>query len=210
LQGDQRVTHFKAGRDTVRHLWLHTRLLALAMLPRPHRAICPTNADSNTSVRFSSWRGFLKWVSPKELFRMVRSHPEEQTMLAIAIAVGVFIANLPIYGMQTLLSLYLSRRWHLHPLAVVFGSYFSTPPIGPVLIAADVELGHILLTGKLLQAKDFAITGTPIMALLNRTLIEWVLGSLLLGVILAIAAFLTILLLFHLMPLKESHEAGSK
>lgn len=210
LQGDQRVTHFKAGRDTVRHLWLHTRMLALAMWPWPHRSACPGNADSNISVPSSGWRRFVNWVNPKEVFQAARRHPEERTMLAIAVAIGVFISNLPTYGTHTLLSLYLSRRWHLHPLAVVFGSHFSTPPVGPALVVADVELGHFLLTEKLLHAGDFSLSGIPVMTLVGRTLVELILGSLLLGTILAIAAFVIIYFVFRLMSLKTPRETGSK
>jgi uncharacterized PurR-regulated membrane protein YhhQ (DUF165 family) len=48
------------------------------------------------------------------------------------------------------------------------------------------------------------------MALVSRTLIEWILGSLLLGVVLAITAFVIIYFVFRLMSLKAPRETGSK
>ena len=205
----QRVTHFKVGRDTIRHIGLHIRLLALALRPW-HSSTCTDKAVIKPSVRLSGWRRFVNWVNPKELFQAARHHPEERTMLAIAIALGVFIANLPIYGFQTLASLYLSRKWHLHPLAIVFGSHFSTPPIGPALIAADIWLGHLLLTGQLPAIRDFSISTTPIIRLVGRTLMDCILGSLILGVVLAATAFLTMLLVFRMMPVKKSPEPEDK
>jgi uncharacterized protein (DUF2062 family) len=210
LPGEQRITHFKVGRDTARHLGLHARMLALAMWPWSRRSTCLDTTDGTPPVRLSYWRSFLKWINPKELFQMARSQPEERTILALAVALGVFISNLPSYGTHTLLSLFLSRRWHLHPLAVVFGSHFSTPPIGPALVVADVELGHFLLTGKLLHAGDFTLSTTGVMTLVGRTLGELILGSLLLGTILAIAAFFVIRWVFYLMSLRKPREAGSK
>src|SRR5438132_1578934 len=80
-------------------------------------------------------------------WRAVRDDPAQRSRFAAGLAVGVFIANLPLYGAQTLLSLYAARRLRLNPLTVVVGSHFSTPPIGPLLVAAAIALGHLLTHG---------------------------------------------------------------
>jgi uncharacterized protein (DUF2062 family) len=78
-----------------------------------------------------------------------------RTEIAAGLAVGVFIANLPAYGLQSVLSLYSARRLHLHPLPVLLGSHLSTPPVGPLLIAAAIGLGHLILHGSLPAWADY-------------------------------------------------------
>src|SRR5439155_1761268 len=74
-----------------------------------------------------------------------REQPTGAQELASGLALGVFIGNLPAYGFHTLLSFYTARRLHLNPLAVVAGSHISTPPLGPVLVAAAIGVGHWLI-----------------------------------------------------------------
>ena len=95
-----------------------------------------------------------------------------------------------LYGLQTILSLYTARRLHLHPLAVVAGSHVSTPPLGPVLIATAVGVGHWLLHGNWLQLPRWQATWQGWARVTGNLLLEWSLGSLLVGVVLAVAAFL--------------------
>ena len=80
---------------------------------------------------------------------------------AAALAVGVFVANLPVYPFQTALCLYLARRLHLNPLAVLAGSQISTPPVGLALIAAAIYTGHLLLHGSFPILPDLGAARMP-------------------------------------------------
>jgi uncharacterized protein (DUF2062 family) len=109
--------------------------------------------------------------------------------MAAGLAAGVFIANLPAYGFQSLLSLYAARRLKLHPLPVLLGSHASTPPIGPALIAAAVALGHLILHGSLPAVSDFDPRRAGWASIVGPIMIEWLLGGVLLGALLAIVTF---------------------
>jgi uncharacterized protein (DUF2062 family) len=102
----------------------------------------------------------------------------------------VFIANLPVYGLQSVLSLYTARRLHLHPLPVLLGSHLSTPPVGPLLIAAAIGLGHLILHGSLPAWADYDPRRAGWWAILKPLLLEWSLGALLLGFVMAVVTFM--------------------
>jgi uncharacterized protein (DUF2062 family) len=44
-------------------------------------------------------------------WRAIRDDPRERPRFAAGLAAGVFIANLPLYGIQTMLSLIVARRF---------------------------------------------------------------------------------------------------
>jgi uncharacterized protein (DUF2062 family) len=109
--------------------------------------------------------------------------------MAAGLAAGVFIANLPAYGFQSLLSLYAARRLNLHPLPVLLGSHASTPPLGPALVAAAVAVGHFVLHGSLPDVSDFDPRHAGWASVVGPILIEWLLGGILLGAALALVTF---------------------
>jgi uncharacterized protein (DUF2062 family) len=154
------------------------------------------------------WSRFWRWVSPWRAWRALRDDPRERSRFAAGLAVGVFIANLPLYGLQTLLSLYAARRLRLSPVAVVTGSHLSIPPIGPALIAAAIALGHWVMHGDLpaLHAYDPGKIGY--VALLRSVLLEWTLGALICGTVLAAAAFLVTTALLRLVPWRTARARG--
>jgi uncharacterized protein (DUF2062 family) len=178
-----RVTHFKPWRDSLRAVGMHATLLCRAfLLPFPVARL----GDENTGT---PWRRFARWMSPVHAWRAARQDPVERTRFAVGLATGVFIANLPVYGGQTLLSLAAARWFRLHPLAVIAGSHASTPPLGPALIVAAVWLGHVLTHGAppTLQHFDPRVVGYA--GLARNVIIEWTLGGIVCGVALAAATF---------------------
>jgi len=162
LPHGQRVSHFRPWIDSYRAVGMHARLAT---------------------------RALLDWVSPARAWRQLRNEETGANEMATGLAVGVFIANLPLYGVQTLLSLYAARRLRLHPLSVVAGSHLSTPPIGPVLIALAIGVGHWLLHGQWLEMPRWESTWRGWAHLFGRLMLEWSLGAVLVGAVTAAAAF---------------------
>ncbi len=177
---DQRVTHFKPVRDSLRAMRMHVRLLIRALLPWPH-PLLPSTRAMDASKPNSFWRRLFHWFNPIHAWRQFRGDPIHRTSLAIALALGGFIANLPLYGLQTLLSLYAAKKLHLNPAAVVAGSQLSTPPVGLALNIAAICLGHLILHGSL----PYGAMAHPTTGLL----IDWAIGSILVGLACALAIF---------------------
>jgi uncharacterized protein (DUF2062 family) len=133
------------------------------------------------------------WFDPRPTWRSVRASPAEHHALAAGIAVGVFIANLPLYPLQTVISLGVAKGLRLHPLSVVAGSQVSTPPMGFVLIGAAVWLGDALLgnapVGPAAPASLWAVPG--------RVLLTWSVGGMVLGAVLAPLCYVAARMLFR-------------
>ena len=189
LPEDQRVSHFRPWIDSLRAVGLHARLVGRALLPISHRKWSCEQPRRHASRVF---RNVIHWINPARLVRDVREQRLGVHEAATGVALGVFIGNLPIFGLQTIASLYAARRLHLHPLAVVAGSHISTPPIGPALIVAAIGIGHWLLHGTWLKLpsrlhttawREWARLG-------GSVLLDWSLGSVLVGFVLACVAFL--------------------
>lgn len=155
----------------------------------------PRRSDDERGGLQPWWRRIGVWLSPAALWRQLRREGAERRTVARGVAIGVFIGNLPVYGLHTILSLYCAKRLNLHPLSVVLGSQISTPPLGPILIVAAIHLGFVVTTGRAPTLADFDPATLDPMFLLGRVLLEWSVGGILLGLILAAAAFVLVLAL---------------
>jgi uncharacterized protein (DUF2062 family) len=189
---DQAVSHFRPWVDSLRAIGMHGRLLLRALLPFTRRR-SPTIEPSSDGPRSARerWRQVARWINPLGAWRQLRADETGRATAAAGLAVGAFIANLPAYGFQTLLSLYFARRLHLHPVAVVAGSQLSTPPVGPFLVAAAVAVGHVLLHGQLPMLREYraAMARDGVWNLLGSVVVEWTLGSLIVGFVCACVTF---------------------
>jgi uncharacterized protein (DUF2062 family) len=163
LPHGQRVSHFRPWVDSFRAVPMHARLMA---------------------------RALIRWFSPARAWRQLRHEQRGANEFAAGLAVGVFIANLPLYGVQTVLCLYAARRLRLHPLSVVAGSHLSTPPIGPVLVALAIGVGHFLLHGEWMRLPKWESTFGGWMQLAGRVILEWSLGAVIVGAVLAAVTYL--------------------
>lgn len=206
LPRDRRVSHFRPWRDSIRGFLMHVRLVMIALWPwtgRANRAGRAATAGASTLTAeqaaalrpLKSLRGVARWLSPVAMWRQLRQEPvsgPERTAFAGGVGIGAFIANLPCYGFHLLISLYVARRLRLNPLSVVLGSQLSTPPVGPALGFVAVALGHLLLHGSLPRWEDFAVAtaGWQTMFRFAATfLLEWFLGSVVVGVVCLFAMF---------------------
>jgi uncharacterized protein (DUF2062 family) len=198
--GEKRVTHFKAWRDSLRAVPMHARLIVRALAPWPHRWVWPLPPDQDNAI---SPGPVLKRMTLRRLWREVRFDYSDRVGTAAALALGVYIANLPTYPCQTLLSLYAGKRLHLNPVLVALGSHASTPPVGWALIAGAICLGHLLIWGQWLSPVSIFyqfkanLLSIATLLLMGRLLADWILGSLIVGGVLALLCFFLTLALMR-------------
>jgi uncharacterized protein (DUF2062 family) len=86
--------------------------------------------------RLRSWfRGILRaHLGPKEA--------------GVAVAIGVFIGVLPIYGIHLPVCVLVARRLGLNQAVVYGAANISNPFFAPFLVAAGLHLGALIHTGK--------------------------------------------------------------
>ena len=131
----------------------------------------------------------MHWINPVAAWREVRNDAPSRTRFAAGFATGVFIGNLPLYGVQTLVCLFIARRLKLHPISVVAGSNIAFPPIAPLLIAGAITVGHLLLHGSWPLVADYTIAHFGIAGFLWPVLLDWIVGGIVLGAVLAVISF---------------------
>jgi glycosyltransferase involved in cell wall biosynthesis len=194
LPGDEHVSHFKPWRDSLRSLRMHARLLAGALNPIPRPAGVGPFAPVRRRV---FWRRFMHWINPVAAWRAVRNDALSRTRFAAGFATGVFIGNLPLYGVQTLVCLFIARRLKLHPISVVAGSNIAFPPVAPFLIAGAITVGHLLLHGSWPLVADYTIAHFGIAGFLWPVLLDWIVGGIVLGAVLAAISFVGLDFILH-------------
>ena len=191
----ERVSHFRPVLDSGRAVAMHARLIAAACSPVP-----PTRAGTRPRPGRTLPRRFLRWVNPVTAWRQARTDDAGRTRFAAGFAAGLFIGALPLYGGQTVLSLYVARRFRLHPMSVMTGSNLSGPPIGVALVALEVAVGHLLLHGSWPALAHYDFAHGHLGTVLRPILCEWVMGAVFVGAGLAGLGFVAVDLLLRLLP----------
>jgi uncharacterized protein (DUF2062 family) len=127
----------------------------------------------DTIIRFSK-----KGLSPKEI--------------ALAIAVGTFIAFIPIMGTHTLTAFALAYVLRLNTLIVILGSQISNPLSYPFQLFISAEVGSLILNGTFLE-----ITFSRDINYLDHYILPIIVGSLVLGIIVSILSYILIKNILH-------------
>lgn len=194
-----RTTHFSIGRDSASAVLMHVGLLARSLLFIPPEKLGQHDHTGTIVERF------LRWINPMRVWRQIRADHAERKRFASSFATGIFIATLPPFGLKTIVCLLLSKWFRLQPVVVVGASSLNTPPIGTVLAAMSIVTGHLLLNGRwpALSRYDPFVNG--MWNTLKSVGVEWIVGSLVLGAILAAISYLILRLAFRAAPLARPH-----
>jgi glycosyltransferase involved in cell wall biosynthesis len=200
-----RVSHFKPWRDSFHGFFMHARLVLRTLVPIGHRKWPGYSSQLPTPRKWI--RDVLRWMSPLRAWRELRSDGDgiDRSTAAVGFASGVFLANLPIYGFQTIASLYIARRLHLHPIPVIAGSQLSTPPMGIALSAAAIGLGSFILHGRWVIWPDYNITQIGFGQMIGPLIGAWLLGGFLIGLALGTAAFFSARHIINLIDLRDEN-----
>jgi len=117
---------------------------------------------------------------------------------AAAVFLGIFIANVPIYGFQTVAVIALAAWFRLNKPLAVAATFVNNPILQPFLVIGAVELGHFALAGKFMRL-SLAHPATDFKAQFGA----WLVGSLGMGLVLGAAGAVVT---FALMGLRRSDD----
>jgi glycosyltransferase involved in cell wall biosynthesis len=165
-EGD-RVSHFRPFTDFFRISILNTVLVLLALLWfRPYLFISR-----------------LTWKSFKAMIRKEMFNPKESNGVKVAsVMLGAFMSVAPVWGWQMAIALGLAIAFKLNKIIVLAVSNISLPPMIPIILYLSYITGGIVL-GKG-TGIDFSSSIT--LELVTENLFQYILGSLIFGVILAL------------------------
>ncbi len=164
---DERVSHFRPFTDFFRISILNTVLVVLALLWfRPY-------------LFFSR----LTWKSFKAMIRKEFFNPNESNGVKVAsVMLGAFMSVAPVWGWQMAIALGLAIAFKLNKIIVLAVSNISIPPMIPIILYLSYISGGMVL-GKGVGI-DFSSSIT--LELVTENLFQYMLGSLIFGVVLAL------------------------
>ena len=164
---DERVSHFRPFTDFFRISILNTVLVLLALLWfRPY-------------LFFSR----LTWKSFKAMIRKEFFNPNESNGVKVAsVMLGAFMSVAPVWGWQMAIALGLAIAFKLNKIIVLAVSNISIPPMIPIILYLSYISGGMVL-GKGVGI-DFSSSIT--LELVTENLFQYMLGSLIFGVVLAL------------------------
>src|SRR5882724_8872013 len=91
----------------------------------------------------SAERGWLT-----RIWRRVRGTRQSPARVALAVAIGMFIGCLPVYGLHFLLCSLICLPIGLDLLLCYLVANISNPLLAPFLVTLEVELGSLVTTGR--------------------------------------------------------------
>ncbi len=183
-----RVSHFSLYRDNLRLARLNTLLTVRALLPLPRRRI------SGTGTAISIFH-------PVRSLKILLMENLLPSRLAAAAGLGVFLGALPLIACHTLIILATAAFFRLNKVTAVSASQICMPPLVPAIC---IETGYLLRHGSLLTDVSLQTLGYQGL----ERIFEWLIGSLIIGPVLAIATGGVIYITAH--GLKWSIDARHK
>jgi uncharacterized protein (DUF2062 family) len=154
------------------------------------------------------------WIWPRDLYRyftrnklskvikeQVSINNETPAKTASAVGFGLFMGILPVWGFQMLLAAFFAHLLKLNKVVVLVASNISIPPMIPYIEYFSYRTGGVFLhTGYVLLIKDsiellrqHISQGDfyQVMEQLGLGIWQYVLGSIILGLIIAITGWIT-------------------
>lgn len=105
---------------------------------------------------------------------------ESPARAGLSVGLGVFIGCLPVYGLHLPLCLLICLPLRLDAVLAYVGANVSNPFFAPVLLSLELQLGSLLLTGKLVPLELAAVREMGVLGVVR----EVVVGSVALGALL--------------------------
>ena len=181
---NERISHFKARRDSVRISFLNTYLVILAALFwRPIMLL--------RKLTFAN----LKKVWNEEV---IASH-ETALKKAISVGVGLFFGIVPIWGFQFGLAIFTAIFFKLNKVIVGLSAQISIPPLIPFVLLASVKTGEIVLNEKV----DINFSSLYSIESLSKNAFVYYIGAVVLSLIAAVLGFIITLITLKIFGYKQ-------
>ncbi len=166
----ERVSHFRGFMDNFRLTLLNTKLTMRSVAPWPHRRIVTgESVEEKVSV-----------LRPMRSLKMLLAENSSPSQLAAAGGLGVFMGALPLIACHTIAILLVAGFFRMNKIAALSTSQLCMPPLVPALC---IEAGYFMRHGRFLTEISIETLGYQGL----ERVYEWLLGSLLLGPLLAAA-----------------------
>lgn len=186
---ETRVSHFRPFRDFSRVSVLNTVLVFYALL-----VVKPFQ--------------FVRKLNKKNIQEFIRTqitqNKEPNIQITLAIMLGLFMGVAPVWGYQMLIAFALAHIFKLNKVIVLVASNISIPPMIPIILFASFKTGELFIEADKL---NLVFNSEISFDLIKDNLIQYIVGSLVFGIALAlvfgIITYILLLILRKKPVLKE-------
>lgn len=168
-RGKERISHFRPFRDFTRISILNSILVLYAFLIVKPFAFARSLTKENI-------KAFIR--------KNITQNQESNARITAAIMLGVFMGVAPVWGYQMLIALGLAHLMKLNKLIVLVSSNISIPPMIPIILFASFKTGGLIVQTK---AINIQYSSNLSFEFIKDHLIQYAIGSLVFGVILALS-----------------------
>lgn len=173
---DERVSHFRPGRDFFRISVLNSVLVLIALLYYYPKQL------------FS--------VKTYELIKHETIKPEESNFSkALSLGFGVFMGIIPLWGFQLLIGIPLAVLFRMNKVLFIAAANISVPPMIPFIIYFSFLLGQQFIDGAINSEKILEFTTDSI----SQNIQQYLIGAVLLALIAFFSVFSVSFLLLKIL-----------
>lgn len=165
------ASHFSPLWDNMRISRAYTRLVTRNFIPWPHKIIFEDEYNGRPDR--------LSMSEPRRSLKVLLKENTSPREVAFASMLGIFLGTLPLIAVHTVAIFFAATRLRLNRLIAVNISHLCAPPVVPALA---IEAGYYMRNGEFLTEMTFQTLGREA----HQRLLEYLLGSLLLGPVLAV------------------------
>ncbi|PZR15593.1 MAG: DUF2062 domain-containing protein [Flavobacterium psychrophilum] len=162
---NERVSHFRPFNDFTRISILNTVLVIISLLYIKPR-------DFILSFKKKSLKQFF--------LENVLESGDSNAKKALSIALGVFIGIAPLWGLQTVIVLFLAYVLRLNKLIAFAFSNISIPPAIPLIIYLSLKMGSLFVSDSIVS------TDTDTFDAIKQNLAQYLVGSILLATVMSL------------------------
>ena len=113
--------------------------------------------------------------------------------IALGVAVGIFVAFIPLFGTHTIMAIALASLLRVNTLIVLLGTQISNPLTLPFQLFISAEVGSVILNGKFVEIKF----SHELSYLLGHYLLPIIVGGLILGIVGSGLSYVLVKEFFH-------------
>lgn len=164
---NERVSHFRPGRDFFRISVLNSILVTIALF-------------------YYYPKKFFSFQTLKSVWKEAVKSDESNRMKSLSLAFGVFMGIVPIWGFQLLIGIPLAVLFRLNKVLFIAAANISLPPLIPIIMYFSLLVGQYTLHGAIDHKRIWHLSQSDI----GSTLFDYIIGAF----ILATSAFLLVFL----------------
>jgi glycosyltransferase involved in cell wall biosynthesis len=165
---EERISHFRVFMDNMKLSFINTHLTMRSVFPWPHPKLS----------QFTKQREKITILHPLRSLKQLLTENLTPARLASAAALGVLIGTPPLLFVHMLVTFVLARFLNLNKAAAVSAGNICMPPVVPALC---IEVGYFMRHGHFFTEVTLETLGYQA----HERLLEWVMGSLVVGPLLA-------------------------